>query len=184
MKRYLSFLMLLVVLFLVGCTQTYETTQTVELEDVEETTVEVDTHWKDWELTDLNTDKIFTINDYEGTPVLVESFAVWCPTCTKQQKNIKEFHEKYGELAVSISLDTDENENEAKIKDHTNKNEFDWIYAISPNEVTQQLIEEYGLTIVSAPSVPIILICEDGSTRLMKGLKTADELKQEVENGC
>ncbi|PIO07358.1 hypothetical protein COU59_03365, partial [Candidatus Pacearchaeota archaeon CG10_big_fil_rev_8_21_14_0_10_34_12] len=40
--------------------------------------------WMNTELKDIRTGETFKTSDFEGKPVLLESFAVWCPTCTKQ----------------------------------------------------------------------------------------------------
>lgn len=141
--------------------------------------------WMDIELTDVRTGRAFRISDFKGKPVLVESFAVWCPTCTAQQKEIARLKDRAGEEIAHISLDTDPNEDEAKIREHLDRNGFDWLYAVSPVELTQALIDEFGLGVVNAPGAPIVLICEDQSTRFLgSGLKTADELRSQVEQGC
>ena len=139
--------------------------------------------WKNVELTDVATGDNFKISDFKGKPVLLESFAVWCPTCRKQQEKIKELHEEVGDSVVSISLDTDPNEDASQVVDHAKKYGFDWIFVISPVELTQALIDEFSIRVVNAPSAPVILICEDGSARLLKrGVKSADELKFEIED--
>lgn len=141
--------------------------------------------WQDVELTDVNTGNTFKISDYKGKPVLVETFAVWCPTCTKQQKETKKFHDEVGDAVISVSLDTDPNEDVDMVLAHTRKNGFDWLYAVAPVEMTQSLIAEFGVGIVNAPSVPLILVCEDQSTRFLKsGVKNAERLKSEIEKGC
>jgi thiol-disulfide isomerase/thioredoxin len=137
--------------------------------------------WGDIELEDISTGEKFTINGFAGKPVLLESFAVWCPTCTKQQNKIKDYHEEVGDSVISISLDTDASEDEERIRNHIEKNGFDWYYSVSPIELTQDLIGEYGPGIVNAPSVPVILICEDGRARkLGNGVKNVNDLKQAV----
>lgn len=61
---------------------------------------------------------------------------------------------------------------------HVESNGFDWLYAVSPIKVTEALIDEFGVGIVSAPSVPMILICPDGSReKLPGGVKSVSELK-------
>jgi len=141
--------------------------------------------WKNVELTDVLTGETFTISDLKGKPVLLESFAVWCPTCRKQQDKIKELHEEVGNSVVSISLDTDPNEDESKVIGHANKHEFDWYFVVSPPSLTTALIDEYTISIVNAPGAPVLLICEDQTTRFLKrGVKSAEELKQEIEAGC
>ena len=137
--------------------------------------------WWSAELKDIRTGENFRISDFEGKPILVESFAVWCPTCTKQQRETKKFEAEIGDAVISISLDTDPNEDESRIKKHIDENGFDWYYAISPIEVTKSLIDDFGVEIVNAPFVPVILICEDGSARkLNRGVKNVDNLKTAI----
>jgi len=145
----------------------------------------LDASWMNIQLQDVTSGESFTINDFKGTPVLLESFAVWCPLCTKQQRETKKLHEEVGDSIISIALDTDPNEDEAVVKLHAKNNGFNWKYVISPRELTQALVDEFGSGVVSAPSVPVILVCADQSTRLLKrGVKSAEVLKQEVATGC
>ena len=141
--------------------------------------------WMDMELTDVATGQKFKISDFKGKPVLLESFAVWCPTCLRQQKEIQKLKESEGDAILHISLDTDPNEDEARIREHLERNGLDWYFAVSPIALTEALIDEFGLTVVSAPSAPVVLICEDQSTRFLRsGVKSADDLLAEVERGC
>ena len=182
---------------IVGCTTT--TSDEIETTIQEETeinnhddnisstsaTEETNPSWKDIPLTDVRTGNTFKINDFAGTPIFLESFAVWCPTCTKQQQILKELHEEIGDEVISISLNTDPNEDKARVQEHITKNNFDWYYAIAPTLMTQGLIDEFGVGVVSAPSAPIILICKDQSTRYLKrGLKSVNDLKEALAEGC
>jgi len=137
--------------------------------------------WMNFQLTNVNDGETFTISELNTKPILLETFAVWCPTCTRQQREIKKLHDEIGDEVVSISLDTDASEDEAQVLEHTQANGFTWHYAIAPSELTQSLIDEFGVGIISAPSVPMILICEDGSFRqLGRGIKRVQELKDEL----
>ena len=139
----------------------------------------------DIELTDVATGQTFKLSDFKDKPVLLESFAVWCPTCLRQQKEMQKLLAGEGDAIIHVSLDTDPNEDEAKVKEHLERNGLDWYFAISPIELTEALIDDFGLSIVSAPSAPVVLICEDQSTRFLKdGVKSADTLLSEVEKGC
>jgi len=141
--------------------------------------------WMDIELSDAATGEKFKISDFKGTPILVESFAVWCPTCLRQQKEMQELKAREGDTIIHISLDTDPNEDETKIKEHVETHGLDWYFAVSPLELTKALMDEFGLKIVSAPSAPVLLICEDQSTRFLRsGVKSADELSSEIDKGC
>ncbi len=77
------------------------------------------------ELTDVATGETFKISDFKGKPILLESFAVWCPTCLAQQKEVKKVKQIEGENIIHISLDTDPNEDEDKISEHIERNELD-----------------------------------------------------------
>jgi len=142
--------------------------------------------WINSELKDVRTGETFKISDFEGKPVLLESFAVWCPTCTKQQKEVKKLHEELGDSIVSVSLDTDPNEDESKILAHINENGFEWYYAVSPIEMTQALMSDFGNSIINAPSAPMVLVCKDGSYRKLggTGARGVDRLKEEIARGC
>lgn len=141
--------------------------------------------WMDIVLTDAKSGEKFTIGQFKGKPILLESFAVWCPTCLVQQQKMNELREREGEAIVHISLDTDPNEDVNKVRAHVNRNGFEWYFAVSPIELTNALIEDYGLGIVNAPAAPVLLICEDQTTRfLTRGVKSPDALLQEVNKGC
>ena len=143
--------------------------------------------WLNAELRDVNSGETFTIRGIgpdEGKKVLLESMAVWCPVCTRQQREIRKLHDEGNEI-VSVSLDTDPNEDEARLRSHTDKNGFTWRYAISPSDVTRSLIDDFDPSIINAPSAPMVLVCEDGSwRRLPNGVKSISTLRQEIERGC
>jgi cytochrome oxidase Cu insertion factor (SCO1/SenC/PrrC family) len=141
--------------------------------------------WMDMELTDVATGQKFRISEFKGTPVLVESFAVWCPTCTEQQKQTRELKNRVGDEVVHVSLDTDPNEDEVAVRTHIEENSFDWYYAVSPIELTRALIDDFGNKIIFAPGVPMVLICPDQSNRLLPGgIKSPDDMLSEIEEGC
>jgi len=149
-----------------------------ETEEIPEEVID----WRDYELTDVNTGETFKISDFKGTPILLESFAVWCPTCTRQQQEIRKLHDEIGDSFISISLDTDPNENAAKVIDHTERNGFDWRYAISPSELTIALIDEFGVVFVNAPQAPMAFIDKDQNAELLRnGVKSSGELKSKLE---
>jgi len=140
--------------------------------------------WQNFELIDIKTSTKFKISDFSNKTLLIESFAIWCPTCTQQQKELKKLHKINSEI-ISISLDTDQNENAQNVLTYITENEFNWNYAISPINLTQIFIDEFGIKFVSAPSVPMILICPNNNYYYLKsGLKTQEFLIKEINNLC
>jgi len=197
-------LLIIIVLFLVGCTSV-ETDSGKEIETEEMSEKEMENiamekqeqleealenvgacdDWKCEDLVDVLTGETYQIKDFEGKIILVESFAVWCPTCLKQQLKMKDLLESDGDSIVHISLDTDPNEEASLVKEHAEKNGLNWKFSVSPIEITKKMIDEFGIGVVNAPSAPVILVCEDQSTRLLeKGVKSAEELKGEIAKGC
>ena len=141
--------------------------------------VVIESFWKEAELTDVKTQEFFSIAQFDK-PILIESFAVWCPTCKKQQDEIKKLISE-GDDSIHISINTDPNENEEKVLEHQEKYSYDWRFAVFPAEAIQSLVNEFGVGVVNAPLAPVVLVCPDGSSRLLdSGVKTSDELKQEI----
>jgi thiol-disulfide isomerase/thioredoxin len=140
--------------------------------------------WFSTPLTNVNSGENFTINDFKGKVVLVETMAQWCPSCKKQQQQVKTLHEKLGMPAdlVSIVLDIDPNESADTLKAYAAGNGFDWIYAVAPAEVTREISNLYGDQFLNPPSTPILIIDRKGEVHMLPfGIKSADELKEAIE---
>src|SRR5690349_21048315 len=65
--------------------------------------------WFDMKLTDVQTGETFTMNDYAGKVLLLETMAMWCATCIIQGNQVKELHKALGnpQDLISVSLDMD-----------------------------------------------------------------------------
>ena len=152
-------------------------------EKVEETLVN---EWKEIELTNTNTGEKFKVSDFTGKTILLESFAVWCPVCLKQQREMEKFKDIEGDNIVIISIDIDPNEDEDQVKEYVIRNGFDWHFIVSPKEMTQELIDKFGDKVVNPSQAPIVLICEEQTARLMdkRGIKSPEDLQEEINSGC
>lgn len=142
-------------------------------------------NWLETPLADIATGETFSLSDFAGKKVLVESFAVWCPVCTQQQEEIKKLHELLGEEVVSVSLDTDPNEDAALVAQALQERGFTWRFAVAPRRMTEALLAEFGQTVAYAPAAPVILICENQISRFLpRGVKDVEELQEELAKGC
>lgn len=142
----------------------------------------VEEPWRTTELVDVRTDETFTVAGFDA-PVLLETFAVWCPVCTNQQRRIATLHERRDDF-VSVSLNTDPNEDAARVHEHLDRHGFDWRYAVAPPEMTRSLKDAFGSVVLSPTQAPVVLRCADGSARLLEtGVKSADTLAEHLE-GC
>lgn len=136
--------------------------------------------WIDFELKDVITQEVFRLSDFDK-PIVLESFAVWCPTCKKQQDQIQKLIDA-GDDSIHVSINTDPNEDEARVAQHVNRYSYTWSFVVFPAAATQLLINDFGSGVVNAPRAPIILICPDMTARLLEsGVKSAEELKEEID---
>ncbi|POG55216.1 TlpA family protein disulfide reductase [Haloferax marisrubri] len=137
--------------------------------------------WRTAELTDVRTGETFSIEGLLDRPILLETFAVWCSNCLRQQRELIEFHEAVGDDVLTVALDIDPNEDAEKVRTHAADHGFDWRYAVSPEPVTRSLTAEFGSSMASAPVVPMVRVCPGGSaTRLKDGHKTTAFLRERV----
>jgi thiol-disulfide isomerase/thioredoxin len=187
--HFISLILLGLLLFAAGCVEEGaeeggETGEVNETGEAGESYTPAD--WRDYELVDTRTGETFRVSDFKGKSVLLETFAVWCPTCLKQQQEVKKMVGSGGNGVVHISLDVDPNEDEEIVRNHMESNGFKWYSAVAPPEMSQELIDEFGLTVVNAPVAPVILVCEDQSARLLeqRGVKPVALLEEEIEKGC
>ncbi len=140
--------------------------------------------WVGFEFTDAVTGEVFSISEFRGKVVLVETMAMWCSNCLKQQKQVRELHSLLGERDdfQSIGIDVDPNEDIVRLSDYVVKNEFDWLYSVAPPEVLAGIQESLGGQFLNPPSTPIVLFDKEGQPHpLPFGIKSADELLSYVE---
>jgi cytochrome oxidase Cu insertion factor (SCO1/SenC/PrrC family) len=117
------------------------------------------------ELTDVLSGQAFSIQDYQGKVILVETMAVWCPTCLRQQVQIQALQKQLGENSdlVLLSLDVDPNEDAALLKEHAEKNDLSWGFAVAPAEVSREIAQLLGEQFLNPPSAPVFVIDRKGS---------------------
>ena len=96
--------------------------------------------WFSASLTDARSGEVFTVNDFAGKVVLVETLAQWCSNCLKQQKQVLELHSRLGERDdfISLGLDIDPNEDIDSLKGYLERNGFHWTYSVAPPEVARR----------------------------------------------
>ena len=140
--------------------------------------------WLSIPLTNVRNDETFTIADFSGKVVLVETFAMWCSNCKKQQGEVREFHaliDNNPDL-VFIALDIDPNEVASDLKAYIELNDFPWTYAVSPADLSRELAGLYGDQFLNPPSTPMLIIDRMGEVHpLPFGIKSADDLQAAVE---
>jgi len=140
--------------------------------------------WFNMELTDVQTGETFTMNDYAGKVVLLETMAMWCPSCLLQAGQVQKLHEVLGnpEDLISVSLDVDVNEDAASLKSYAVEYGLDWHLAVAPLEVARALGNLYTAQYLNPPLSPMLIIDRAGNVHHLEyGLKKAETLQKIVE---
>ena len=135
--------------------------------------------WLSTSLTNAHTGETFAIADFQGDVVLVETLAMWCSNCLKQQKEVVQLHKLLVERDnfVSVGIDIDANENIEALKAYTNQNGFDWIYTVASPEVAREIGLLYGDLYLNPPSTPMLIIDQHGEVHTLPfGIKNAADL--------
>jgi peroxiredoxin len=139
--------------------------------------------WFGFEMTDVRTGETFTINDFAGKVVLVETMAMWCPNCAVQANEVRKLHNllEHPDDLVSISLDVDVNEDAASLKEYVEEYGFEWRFAIAPLEVARALGNLYTAQYLNPPLSPMLIIDRDGQVHHLEyGQKSAEKLLETV----
>jgi thiol-disulfide isomerase/thioredoxin len=142
------------------------------------------TTWLDYQFTDATSGEPFSISGFKGKVVLVETMAMWCSNCMKQQIQVKELHSLLGERDdfIGIGIDVDPNEDLVRLANYVEKNGFHWLYGVAPAEVLAGIQDSLGGQFLNPPSTPIVLFDKDGLAHpLPFGLKSASDLLSFVE---
>jgi len=140
--------------------------------------------WFSMELTDVQTGETFTMNDYAGKVVLLETMAMWCPNCIVQANEVRELHEVLGdpEDLISVSLDVDLNEDEASLKEYVEGYGFEWHFAVAPLLYARALGTLYTPQYLNPPLSPMLIIDREGNVHHLEyGFKDAETLQKAVE---
>jgi thiol-disulfide isomerase/thioredoxin len=135
-------------------------------------------------MADVTTGQSFSMNDFSGKVVLVETMAMWCPTCLIQAAYVRNLHNLLGNPAdlISVSLDEDLNEDAPLLKEYVHEYGFEWRFAIAPLVVNRALGNLYSAEYHNPPLSTMLLIDRAGNAHQLElGLKSAERLRAIVE---
>lgn len=138
--------------------------------------------WRTTPLTDVLTDESFVVDEQPG-PVLLHTFATWCPVCERQHSHLDGFRDDAPDDLTIVSMNVDPNEDAAAVREYARTKELDWRFVISPTEVTESLKAQFGTTIVNPPSAPIVVACPGGAATLLEqsGVKSPSYLTDHID---
>ena len=166
----------------IGCTsinlQGNSTNQTSESGISQATPDANGSSWVTIPVTDVVTGKQNTIVDLaaEGKPLIIHTFAVWCPACSMQLRETKKLLQENPDGYKLLAIDIDPREDLALVKKHIEKNQFLGMFAVSPSEMTESLIDTLGTQIIQ--SLPqTIVVYNKSVVYIGDGVFPAEKLK-------
>lgn len=181
-------LCLIAVLFAAGCTTSDTRNQTISKSNTSLSSAKEmgnESSWMTVPITDVMTGKQTSIIELadEGKPVIIHSFAVWCPACSIQlRETAKLLKENPGAYTV-LGIDLDSRENTEMIKSHVEKNQFVGMYIAAPEDLTRGLIQTVGPRVVQ--SLPqTLIICNKKVTYVGDGAFPESKLKSILAELC
>jgi cytochrome oxidase Cu insertion factor (SCO1/SenC/PrrC family) len=185
-NRFMAVIFLWLMLIMGGCAAQISSVedQAPSVDGTTKAAPTLDLNWFDMELTDVVTGETFTMNDFTGKVVLVETMAMWCPNCLVQANEVRKMHEALGnpEDLVSVSLDVDFNEDEASLKEYVEQYGFDWRFSVAPLQVARALGNLYSAQYLNPPLSPMLIIDRNGKVHLLDyGKKDAETLQKILE---
>ena len=140
--------------------------------------------WFSIALTDAQTGETFTINDFAGKVVLLETMAIWCPNCALQANQINKLYALLDnpDDLISVSLDVDLHEDVSSLAEYAQEYGFEGHFAVAPLEVDRALANLYTAQYLNPPLSPMMIIDREGNVHHLEyGLKLADALKENLE---
>lgn len=143
------------------------------------------TEWRTATLTDVTTGEQFAVSELEP-PALVHPFAIWCSTCSSQNRELDTLQREREQELEIVQLNIGDGENDEDVLAYAEDNGYAGRsrFAIAPNSVANALVEEFGPTAVSPPQSPVILVCQDGSVHEIDKVTAAAAVGTEIETNC
>lgn len=133
--------------------------------------------WQERPLVDVAGER-FTLGDYVGRPLLVETFATWCHACAEQLPVTQAAARALGADAavVAISVETDLDPDVVAAYAHERGLDDLRVVVASP-QLLADLVDAFGAGVANPPGTPKILVGADGRPGdLRTGPEAADDL--------
>ena len=138
--------------------------------------------WLSTPLTNAASGATFTLADFPEKTVYVELMATWCTNCRIQQGNVRDVRAHLGEdNYVFISLSVEPKDSTAGLAQYLVQYNYPWTFAVVPQDMLAQLVEQFGQSITNPTATPHLVIAPSGSvSQLETGIHTTDQLTAEL----
>ena len=157
--------------------------ETTTIKDPGENSVESSNLQKlfDTILTDISTGDSFRLSDNLGKVQVIETMAVWCTRCYRQQKEMAIALQELGSDILFVSVDVDPNENEEILKRYVENNGFNWPFVAPGSEFSQNLSLLTSKMVLDPTATPVIIVDPNGKLHMLAGeIKSSSFLLTEI----
>jgi len=133
--------------------------------------------WQTIEIVDVD-GETFTLADFIGTPVLVETFATWCSNCRAQLGDTQQAAAALGDDAEVVALSVETSISADEVAEYAADNGFiDIRFAVMGPELLAELADAFGTTVANPPSTPKFVIDAAGdATELLTGPESVEDI--------
>lgn len=139
--------------------------------------------WQQTEVTDVE-GNAFTLGDYVGRPLLVETFATWCSKCLAQLGDTQEAAAALGEEAAVVALSVETDLSSEAVAHYAAEHGFANIrFAVMSPELLAQFVDTFGNTVANPPTTPKVVVDSGGTAgELTTGAESAEDLVAKVQS--
>lgn len=120
--------------------------------------------WQTITLTDARTGEAFTVGDFAGCTVFVETMATWCSSCRQQLEYVATVAKELDRnqfVFIAISVETELSN--ADLARYADDAMFDWRFAVATPDVLKAIVDEFGRESIVPPSTPHVIVEPDGT---------------------
>ncbi len=144
---------------------------------------EPDVEWREATLEDVTTGEEFAIAELDR-PVVIHTFAPFCPTCNDHQDRVTDEYETVSDDLELLDLAVDGNDDPETIREHAEDNGHEWRFGIAPEPFTRSLVEEFGQEVAIHAQSPLIIVCPDGSAEAIDKPASISTIRSAVNSAC
>ncbi len=137
--------------------------------------------WMTIELTDACSGEPFTLADFAGKTVYIESMATWCVNCYQQmvraQEALAQLPGASRDEIVQVALSSEIGLPREDLARYAQKTGFPMIFAVMPEAMLKAMADDLGRDISVPPAMPHLIVAPDGTIgELHTGGSSAEEL--------
>ncbi|ARS89441.1 hypothetical protein [Natrarchaeobaculum aegyptiacum] len=139
--------------------------------------------WDETALEDVTTGESFSIADLEP-PVVVHTFASYCPTCQRQEDELGAVWDDLADDGADtsiVSLAITDGDEPADVAAHAAENGYEWWFAVASEALVDALVDEFGYDISVHAESPLVVRRADGSTETLEKVAPAAEIRAAVD---